>query len=147
PRDYPDFAHHTQIAKYFDAYVDHFGFRSAITFKRTVTQAILGDDRLWRVRLDSGETRVYDALIVANGHHWDARWPDPPIAGRFDGLELHSHDYIDPTEPFDLRGKRVVIIGFGNSALDVACELSRKGVAETVYLSMRRGYWVLPRYF
>jgi cation diffusion facilitator CzcD-associated flavoprotein CzcO len=146
PRDYPDFPHHAQIAKYFSDYVDHFGFRQRIEFRRTVTQASLGEDRLWRLKLDNGETRLYDALIVANGHHWDARWPDPPYPGRFDGVELHSHDYIDPSEPFDLYGKRVVIVGFGNSALDIACELGRKDVANSVYVSLRRGYWVFPRY-
>jgi cation diffusion facilitator CzcD-associated flavoprotein CzcO len=146
PRDYPDFPHHAQLAKYFSDYVDHFGFRGAIEFKRTVTQASLGDDQIWRVRLDSGETRLYDALIVANGHHWDAQWPSPPIPGRFDGTQLHSHDYVGPSEPFDLYGKRVVIVGFGNSALDIASELARKGVCETVHLSVRRGTWVIPRY-
>lgn len=147
PRDYPDYPHHAQIAKYFNDYVDHFGLRKNIQFKRTVTRAALGGDRMWRVKLDTGETRLYDALLVANGHHWDARWPDPPIPGRFEGSEMHSHDYIDSTEPFDLHGKRVVIIGFGNSALDIACEIGRKDVSDAVYLSMRRGYWVIPRYF
>ena len=147
PRDYPDFPHHAQIAKYFNDYVDHFGFRDRIEFRRTVTQARLDEDRLWHIKLDTGETRIYDALIVANGHHWDARWPDPPYPGHFDGVELHSHDYIDPSEPFDLYGKRVLIVGFGNSALDIACELGRKDVASAVYLSTRRGYWVVPHYF
>src|SRR5262249_26012188 len=92
------------------------------------------------------ETRAYDALLIANGHHWDARWPDPAIPGRFEGLAMHSHDYIDPSEPFDLYGKRVVVVGLGNSALDIACELGRKDVCESVYLSTRRGCWVIPRY-
>src|SRR6476469_4461658 len=36
PHDYPDFPHHTQIARYFDAYVDHFGLRDKITFETGV---------------------------------------------------------------------------------------------------------------
>ena len=42
------------------------------------------------------ETRCYDALLVANGHHWDPRWPEPPIPGSFDGEQIHAHDYKEP---------------------------------------------------
>jgi len=147
PRDYPDYPHHAQIAKYFSDYVDHFGIRDLITFNTGVAHAVLDEDRTWHITLENGERREYDALVVANGHHWDARWPEPPIPGKFDGHELHSHDYIDPFEPFTMRGRRIVIVGMGNSALDIACELGRKDMCEAVYLSTRRGYWVMPRYF
>ena len=66
--------------------------------------------------------------------------------GEFTGLELHSHHYVDPTEPHDLRGKRVVVVGFGNSAVDIACELGRDTHGGEVFLSVRRGAWVLPKY-
>jgi dimethylaniline monooxygenase (N-oxide forming) len=145
--DYPDFPHHTLIAKYFDAYVDHFDLRRRITFKTEVTQCDRSDDGLWRVSLGSGEVRVYDALCVANGHHWAARWPLPRFPGRFDGSEIHSHYYIDPTDPVDCVDKNVVIVGMGNSALDIACELGRPGVARSVSLSVRRGYYFIPKYF
>src|SRR5918997_781661 len=49
PKSYADFAHLTQIAEYFDAYVDHFGFRDRITFETPVEHSTLGDDGLWRV--------------------------------------------------------------------------------------------------
>ena len=147
PADYPDYPHHSHIARYFDNYVDHFGFRQHITFNCAVTWAKRRDDGLWEITLETGAKRLYDALVVANGHHWDPRWPDPKPPGRFTGLEMHSHHYIDPAAPHDLRGKKIVIVGFGNSALDLACELGRKENAEQVYLSVRRGYWVVPRYF
>ena len=147
PADFPDYPHHTQIAQYFNAYVDHFGFREHIRFRTGVEEVSRREDGRFDVRLDSGETGVYDAVCVANGHHWDPRFPDPPIPGQFDGLHMHSHHYVDPAEPHDLRGKRIVIVGFGNSALDIACELGRKENCPEVWLSMRRGYWVIPRYF
>jgi cation diffusion facilitator CzcD-associated flavoprotein CzcO len=141
PRSYPDFPHHTQIARYFDDYVERFGLRDRITFETTVEHAALGDDGVWTVELDTGETRRYDALLVANGHHWDPRWPEPPYPGRFDGAELHSHYFVDAG---DFRDQNVLVVGLGNSALDIAVESSF--VAAKTFLSARRGAHVLPKY-
>ena len=62
-------------------------------------------------------------LVVANGHHWDKRWPEPafPGADTFGGIQLHAHDYRD--NEF-LAGKDVVVLGMGNSAMDIAVESS-----------------------
>jgi cation diffusion facilitator CzcD-associated flavoprotein CzcO len=144
PKSYPDFPHHTHIAEYFDAYVDHFGFRDRITFETGVERAELASG-VWEITLDSGEVRRYDALMVANGHHWDARWPEPAFEGSdaFAGLQLHSHDYAGD-DPNFFRDKRVVVLGMGNSAMDIAVEASFS--AATVYLAARRGAWVIPKY-
>lgn len=143
PRSYPDFPHHTQIAKYFEDYVDHFGFRHTITFETKVTHAE-PEGRVWKVRA-SGPSgvieRTYDMLLVANGHHWDPMWPDPPFPGSFDGRQLHAHDYKSMEE---LRGKKVVVVGMGNSAMDIAVESSE--VAAKTFLSGRRGVHVIPKY-
>src|SRR3954452_24684812 len=64
PKSYPDFPHHSHIASYFDDYVDHFGFRDRIRFETPVRRAERTEDG-WDV---DGEP--FDALIVANGHHW-----------------------------------------------------------------------------
>lgn len=141
PDDYPDFPRHDQIAKYFESYVDHFGFRDSIELERSVEHVAREADGTWRVTLDGGEVRRYDAVAVANGHHWDPRWPDPPFQGRFDGAQLHSHDYRD-AEPF--RGKHVVVVGMGNSAMDIAVESSE--TAARTYLAARRGAWIFPKY-
>ncbi|MCA9663925.1 MAG: NAD(P)-binding domain-containing protein [Myxococcales bacterium] len=150
PSDYPDFPHHSLIARYFEDYVDHFGFRQHITFATTVERCARGADGVYQVDIASAsgvrETRRYDALMVCNGHHWDPRWPDPPFEGTLDGDEIHSHSYIDPDEPLALRGKNVVVVGMGNSAMDIACELGRADGAARVFLSARRGAYVLPNY-
>jgi dimethylaniline monooxygenase (N-oxide forming) len=145
PASYPDFPHHTHIAAYFDAYVDHFGLRDRITFETVVTRAEPRPGGGWDVSTDDGATRGYDALIVANGHHWDPRWPEPPFPGqeRFAGVQLHSHQYAgDDPELFRDRG--VVVLGMGNSAMDIAVEASF--VARHTYLAARRGAWVIPKY-
>lgn len=144
--DYPDFPHHSQVIKYFNDYVDHFELRGRITFNCAVEHCQRRDDGIWRVTLASGEVRHYDALCVANGHHWNPRWPDPPFAGTFDGRVMHSHHYRHPKDPVDCIGKNVVIVGMGNSALDIACELGLSGHARQVYLSVRRGYYIVPKY-
>ena len=147
PRDYPDFPHHTLIARYFDAYTDHFGLRGAIRFETGVARAERRRGGGWELTTEAGARERFDLLAVANGHHWDPRGPDPAPPGRFDGLQLHSHHYVDPTEPHDLRGKRVAVVGFGNSAMDIACELAREGMAEKVWLVVRRGGHVIPHYW
>jgi dimethylaniline monooxygenase (N-oxide forming) len=144
PATLPDFPHHSQIAAYFESYVDHFGFRDRITFETRVTRAERSGDG-WEVSTDRGETRAYDALIVANGHHWDPRWPEPAFPGheRFAGTQIHAHDYKGD-DPGFFRDKRVVVLGMGNSAMDIAVEASF--AATNVYLAARRGAWVMPKY-
>ena len=102
------------------------------------------DDGRWDVTLSTGETRTYDNLIVANGHHWDARMPTTRAS--FDGYQVHSHHYRDPFDPYDFRGKRVMVVGVGNSAMDISSELSQRPIAEALFISMRRGVWVMPKY-
>jgi dimethylaniline monooxygenase (N-oxide forming) len=143
PESYPDFPHHTQIAAYFESYVDHFGFRDKIIFDTGVQSARRDREGVWHVELDTGETRLYDALLVANGHHWNPRWPEPPFPGSeaFAGEQLHAHSYRDNSI---FTGKRVVVLGMGNSAMDIAVESSY--VAEQTYLAARQGVWIIPKY-
>ncbi|MER7451038.1 NAD(P)-binding domain-containing protein [Nocardia beijingensis] len=144
PDEWPDFPHHSQLFQYFRDYVDHFGIRDRILFNTKVTAAERDADGRWVITTSDGSTKDYDALIVCNGHHWDPRLPDYP--GEFDGTLLHSHAYNDPFDPVDMRGKRVVVVGMGNSGLDIASELSQRFIAAKLYVSARRGVWVLPKY-
>jgi dimethylaniline monooxygenase (N-oxide forming) len=143
PKTYPDFPHHTHIKEYFNAYVDHFGLRDLITFETTVVRAARDQGGRWEITLDDGTVRSYDALLVANGHHWDPRWPEPAFSGSdtFEGEQLHAHSYVD-NSIFD--GRNVVIVGMGNSAMDIAVESSY--VAANTYLSARHGAWIIPKY-
>jgi hypothetical protein len=89
------------------------------------------------------EVRHYEHVIVANGHHWDPRWPEPSFPGSetFPGRQIHAHYYKTP-EIFE--GKRVLVLGIGNSATDISVESSR--VAKETYLAMRRGAHIVPKY-
>ncbi len=143
PASYPDFPHHAQIAAYFDSYVDRFGFRDRIRFQTPVQHARQQADGTWEITTAGGDRMAYDMLVVANGHHWDARWPEPafPGSGEFAGTQMHAHDYRD--NEF-LRGKDVVVLGMGNSAMDIAVEASQ--VARSTQLAARRGAWIVPKY-
>jgi cation diffusion facilitator CzcD-associated flavoprotein CzcO len=141
---YPDFPHHLEIHRFLREYCDRFGLREQIRFQTPVRQAERREGGGWRISTGDGETHDFDALLICNGHHWDPSYPSFP--GSFDGPTLHSHHYIDPSEPLELRGKRVLVVGIGNSGVDIVSELSRKGVAERVVLSTRSGAWVVPKY-
>jgi dimethylaniline monooxygenase (N-oxide forming) len=143
PKTFPDFPHHSQIATYFDDYVDHFGFRDHIRFETGVRDARRREDGLWEVELENGEVVLHDAVLVANGHHWDARWPEPAFPGSdtFEGSQQHSHFYTDPEQ---LAGKRIVVLGMGNSAMDIAVDASY--ASDEVYLAARRGAFIIPKY-
>ena len=147
PASYPDFPRHDQIARYFEDYVEQFGLRERITFNTSVEHARPREDGGWEVTISGEgaaggrETRHYDAALVANGHHWNPRWPEPPIPGSFDGEQVHAHDY---KEPGQLAGRRVVVVGMGNSAMDIAVDASYH--ARSTTLVARRGVHVVPKY-
>jgi len=147
PEDLPAYPSHRQIHGYFRHYVQHFGLTDSIRFESEVTRCRRLEDGRWRVTLAGGETETFDALVVATGHHWDPQWPDPAPPGAFDGAQIHSHAYRNPTDPLDLSGKRVLVVGFGNSAVDIAAELGNRAVADQVFLVVRSGAWVLPKWF
>jgi dimethylaniline monooxygenase (N-oxide forming) len=145
PEDYPDYPSHWQVAKYFDDFAERFGLKERITFNTEVISAAPVDGG-WEVTVNGASgrrTETYRAVVVANGHHWQPRWPEPPFPGaeEYEGDQMHVHHY---REPDVLEGKRVLVLGIGNSAVDIAVESSR--IAEKTFLSMRRGAYVLPKF-
>ena len=139
PETWPDFCSHWQVMEYLDAYATRFGVKPYVRCRTEVKSVTPAEGGGWTVTLDSGAAKTYRAVLVANGHLWDARWPDFP--GQFDGIAIHSHDY-KTADPFD--DKRVLVVGIGNSAVDIAVDLCRR--AKSVHLSTRRGAWIMPKY-
>ena len=142
PEDYPDYPSHAQLAAYFQGYARHFGLEPYIRFRTLVVDARMDDMKRWHVTTEhAGErqTEIFSDLVVANGHHWKPRMPQYP--GEFHGDFLHSHTFKRGA-PF--AGKRVLVIGGGNSACDVAVETSR--VSARTDISWRRGYWIVPKF-
>lgn len=138
PDSYPDYPSHRQVKAYFDRYADHFGLRERITFGATVTGLKAVGDQ-WDLTLDSGQTIRYGGVVVANGHNWHPKIPEYP--GEFGGEILHSAQYKGAHQ---LRGKRVLVIGAGNTGCDIAVEAAQNAAA--TFHSTRRGYYYNPKF-
>jgi hypothetical protein len=141
PEEYPDFPSLREVSAYLAAYAHHFGVADRVDLGREITgvgRAACGCS--WTVRIDDAEERIYDVVLVASGYHSTPKFP-PDAADGFGGEVLHSHDIRDAA-PF--AGRRVLVVGFGNSAVDIASLLST--TAERTYLSTRHGAHVVPKY-
>ena len=143
PKNWPTYLHHTQVLEYLEKYTDTFGLKEHISFRHQVVAAHPDGDG-WYVTsrdLASGEdsTKRYRAVIVASGHHWDPNIPEQD--GLFSGETMHAQAYRTPER---FIGKDVVVVGVGNTGVDIASELSWH--ANSVTLSTRSGAYVLPRY-
>ena len=143
PEDWPDYPSVDHIARYLADYAETYGVLPHLRFSTSVTSVERDDsDGSWVVESEPGAAERFDAVVVANGHNWSPRWPTPPYPGDFDGLQMHAHDYMDP-EVF--QDKRVLIVGMGNSAMDIAVDASFVSRGP-VLLSARRGVHIVPKY-
>ena len=144
PDEYPDYPSHRQLQAYFESYARTFGVYERIRFNHVVKKILRLPAGEWRVEYQDAEgvdhVEQFDVLMIANGHHWDPKYPDYP--GTFNGKFIHSHDFKKVDDSW--RGKNVLVIGGGNSACDVAVEAAR--VAEKVCLSMRNPQWFFPKF-
>ena len=92
----------------------------------------------WRVRAND-QTWTADAVVIASGIISNPRVPKVPDLDEFRGEVRHSITYRRPDE---VRGKRVLVVGAGNSAGEIASELGREGIDTTV--AVRSGANVVP---
>lgn len=151
PARYPDYFGHCQFLQYIHEYVEHFGLAAYIRLQTKVIscrqqQRKTGDNPgKWTVvyqQQGHGPVEVvFDAVLACTGTLSKPMIPDFAGRDKFQGELFHSHTYRKPAR---FEGKRVAIIGFGNSAADLSSEIS--SVASEVHLVTRRGGWVIPRY-
>ena len=139
--DYPS---HREMARYFRDFADHFDLRRHYRFGAEVTRiAPLGaDGEGWRVAWTDAKgahEAVFAGVLIANGTLSEPNLPDFP--GQFDGELIHSSAYRHPTQ---FAGKRVLIVGAGNSGCDIAVDAIHHG--QSCDLSVRRGYYFVPKY-
>lgn len=138
-RDLPAYPRHGEVRTYLQQYAERFDLLRLIRFGTDVTGVERLADGGWRVTTADGHTQEHRALIIANGHNWHPHMPSFP--GKFDGEILHSRDY---TNAAGFAGKRVLVVGAGNSGCDIAVEAA--AVSDHVAISMRRGYYFFPKF-
>jgi cation diffusion facilitator CzcD-associated flavoprotein CzcO len=139
----PDYPSHEQLANYFQSYARHFQLLDHIRFNTKVKKAERLASGQWNLTVDSEgkiSEEIFTDLVVCNGHHWKPRMPKYP--GQFSGKMIHSHDFKKASE---FQNQKVLVIGGGNSACDVAVETSR--VSKKTTISWRRGYRIIPKFF
>lgn len=142
PAEWPDYPSADQIAGYLRDYSDQFGVTERTRFSTSVSQVERLDDGTWAVHTEDGDVGTFDAVVVANGHNWDPKWPTPTYPGTFTGRQVHAHDHRS-AEAY--RDQRVMVVGMGNSAMDIAVDASYV-TPHPVMLSARHGVHILPKY-
>lgn len=146
PASYPVYPRHSDVAAYLRSFADWAGVRDQVELRTEVVSVDQDAEGVWTVvsRGPDGVpvSRRFEHVIVASGHHTEPVLPDPlpPGSGTFSGTILHSLDYRDGS---DFSGRRVVVVGLGASAVDIAADLSRH--ASRTLLSVRRGLHIIPK--
>jgi thioredoxin reductase len=140
PDKFPDFLSQANMLEYLNRYATAFHLKEQIKFGVKVIWIEAIESNLWKVYFDRGNAEIYNGVIICNGHHWDKEYPDLP--GQFTGEYIHAKEYKDPSQ---LRNKKVLIIGSGNSAADIACECAR--VSELSVLNFNDSPWIFPKSF
>jgi len=141
PEEYPDYPNHQQILAYVRSFARAYDLYPNITFETSIERAEPEDGaKHWLVTFSNGETRRYRGLFLCSGNTWDPNIPDYP--GEFTGTSMHSVRYRKPQE---FSGKRVLVVGGGNSGCDIACDAAV--YADQAFISLRRGYHFIPKYF
>nr|XP_023650440.1 dimethylaniline monooxygenase [N-oxide-forming] 5-like [Paramormyrops kingsleyae] len=150
PAHFPSYMHNSQLLQYLRLYATHFDLLRHIRFQTTVLSVKQRPDfsssGQWEVVTESRdghrEQQIFDAVLVCSGQYTSPVTPlkDFPGFETFRGQYCHSWEYKDP-DPY--QGKKVVVVGIGNSGGDIAVEISR--AAKQTLLSTRQGTWVMGR--
>jgi cation diffusion facilitator CzcD-associated flavoprotein CzcO len=130
PDDAPRYVPRQGVVDYLDAYARHFAIEPL--FGQAVTRIEPAHGGGWRVRTAAGQTFDTQQLVLATGANREPKAPFLPGAEEFAGEVLHSHAY---RRAADLAGRRVLVVGMGNTGAEIALDLVEHGVR--VALSVR----------
>ncbi len=148
PASYPTFPSCDQIVSYLNAYARHFRVFKKIHFNRWVDKLERRPDgKGWVIRCHDTKSKekfekTFDFVVVCNGLYSTPHIPSLPDQDRYEGRIIHSSLFQDPESA---KGTRVVVVGFGKSALDRAEEVAQ--LADEVTLVFRQAHWPVPRKF
>ena len=145
--DVADYPNHRELCRYFSAFADQFDlrrhFRFGVRVERVEPVEPGNPSTPWRVSVRNAEgeleTAIYKGVVIANGILAEPN--RPAFEGQFAGELLHTSQYKSAEQ---FKGKRVLIIGAGNSGCDIAVDAVH--YAQSVDISVRRGYYFVPKY-
>ncbi|RHZ52427.1 hypothetical protein Glove_461g53 [Diversispora epigaea] len=159
PAEWPTFLDCPLVEKYIEVYAKKFNLLPYIKLNTKVINVSMLDDKRWKIKYitqdqnnkndknnitqNEEKEEIFDYVMVCNGHHHHPQFPKFKGMDKFKGEQIHSRFYNDPE---DFKNKRVLIVGSGNSGLDIAVQLS--SVTSQVYLSLRSGRlpWIIPHH-
>lgn len=144
PESYPRVPSGAELQAYFENYAKDFKVFEKIRFNTEVTQLAKDKNGNWLIHFTdnetgSSETKPFDFVVVASGIYFDPFIPELPGQKKFKGQILHSSQYRTPSS---VTGRKVVVVGFGKSALDVAGDAAK--FAKEVTLVYRKAHWPIP---
>jgi len=140
PNSFSDYPSHKDILKYIRAFTKQKDLYQHIRFNSEVNNAEQVNGQ-WVVSVDGLQDKRYETLVCANGVNWHPKIPKLKGQENFSGEILHAQKYKKPEQ---FRGKKVLIVGAGNSGCDIACDAAQ--FADQAFISMRRGYHFVPKH-
>ncbi|MEM9777876.1 MAG: NAD(P)/FAD-dependent oxidoreductase, partial [Chloroflexota bacterium] len=140
PDHYPDYPSNTQILSYIHSFASEYGLYDHIRFNSHIESIELNEDG-WVVYPKGEVGKSYRWLVCASGTNWFPNRPELPGESTFTGQIIHSVNYDDPET---LRDKRVLVVGAGNSGVDIACDAAF--ASKSAHISLRRGYHFVPKH-
>lgn len=138
PEDYPLYVPREDLARYYENYAEHFNIKPH--FGQEVTAINKQQDGSWKVETAVGKTFHAQRVVVATGVNRVPHSPSWDGQDIFQGEIVHSRNYKNP-QPF--LGKKVLVIGMGNTGAEVALDLAEHEVE--VYISVRSPITIVPR--
>lgn len=141
PDHYPDYPSNRQIFDYMKDFANTYNLYPHITFNTEVRDTQFADDT-WTVSLSNGESRKYRWVVCVSGTTWHPKLPAwATQTKQFDGKVRHANSFRHMDE---FRGKKVLVVGAGNSGCDIACDAAVAG--DAAFISVRRGYHFVPKH-
>ncbi|KAH7394578.1 dimethylaniline monooxygenase 2 [Pyrenochaeta sp. MPI-SDFR-AT-0127] len=144
PKDIPSYPTATQVQQYLANYANHFNLAPRLRLNTCIKQVTFDENRKkWVLDIEGHGLEYFDKTVIAIGGMVGK--PNLPAIEGMEKLGANSVHSRAFKRPQDFEGKRVMVVGFGNSAADTATQLV--GVAGKVYLAHRHGARILPRSF
>ncbi|MBM1558112.1 NAD(P)-binding domain-containing protein [Sulfitobacter mediterraneus] len=143
--DVAEYPSHSEMKRYFRDFAKHYDLYTKYHFNTEVLSAVplgatgAGWRVTWRDAQGKEQSDIFAGVMIANGTLSEPNMPT--FKGEFDGELIHAANYRDPHQ---FTGKRVLIVGAGNSGCDIAVDAIHHG--KSCDISMRRGYYFVPKY-